>query len=278
MESQNRIQAKTKIESRLLENKGSNSSTVKKIAADIEQKIFNAFPNEYEMKIDNLLNLLPKYYHLHPEDSIYNKVMHGKIDINELIKLDHSKFQKFSPRIEILKLFGGNLKKYAPHISDAKINEIVIEMEKSCFNMAVAICKNSDDPPCRNWSSQVFVGIYSSKCATVNNYIDPSSEACKLYGTEVIDKLLIDIDFAKEIGKKTEKELCPQAMARERAEILARTSQKIEEKESIMFRCPHCGERRCTYQTVQRRALDEAPDYSCKCLNPACMRRFTGKN
>jgi DNA-directed RNA polymerase subunit M/transcription elongation factor TFIIS len=56
-----------------------------------------------------------------------------------------------------------------------------------------------------------------------------------------------------------------------------RAEQKVAEKESNLFRCPHCGMRRCTYLEVQRRSLDEAPDYLCRCLNPQCGRRFTGR-
>ena len=75
-------------------------------------------------------------------------------------------------------------------------------------------------------------------------------------------------------AKKPVAELCPQATAVERAEIQKRAVQKVEEKVSELFRCPHCGARRSTYREVQRRGLDEPPDYLCFCQ--ACKRRFNG--
>ena len=76
-------------------------------------------------------------------------------------------------------------------------------------------------------------------------------------------------------GHPTVGETDEAAIAAERAEIASRSAQRIIEKESALFRCPHCGARRCSYIEVQRRSLDEAPDYICKCL--ACNHKVTGR-
>lgn len=147
--------------------------------------------------------------------------------------------------------------------------------ELSCYNASVRTSKESEEPPRRQWDSAPFVDIYSTRCGTIAALLDPDSASCQEYGPVLVGRLLSGELSPDQLGDMTEKELCPQATAAERAEIERRSGQTIQEKESIMFRCPHCGVRRCTYREVQRRSLDEAPDYLCHCLN--CDRDFTGR-
>jgi DNA-directed RNA polymerase subunit M/transcription elongation factor TFIIS len=91
-----------------------------------------------------------------------------------------------------------------------------------------------------------------------------------------VPKLLDGTIKPEALGDMTSEALCPQATAAERADIAKRATQRVETKESTLFRCPHCGERRCSYQQVQRRSLDESPDYLCMCLS--CNRRFNGRS
>jgi DNA-directed RNA polymerase subunit M/transcription elongation factor TFIIS len=149
-------------------------------------------------------------------------------------------------------------------------------IEVSCFNAAVRASRESEEPPRRQWDSPPFVDIYSTRCGTIAGLLDPTSSSCRAYGATLVQRLLAGALRPEQLGELTEKELCPQAMAAERAEIAKRSEQRVAEKESMMFRCPHCGQRRCTYREVQRRSLDEAPDYLCFCLN--CNHRFTGRS
>jgi hypothetical protein len=149
------------------------------------------------------------------------------------------------------------------------------EIEVSCYNAAVRISKESEDPPRRQWDSPAFVDIYGTRCGTINGLLDPDSSACQAYGAILVPKILAGAISPAALGDMSAKDLCPQATVAERAEIAKRVVQKVQMKESTLFRCPHCNERRCTYQEVQRRSLDEAPDYLCLCLS--CDRRFTGR-
>jgi DNA-directed RNA polymerase subunit M/transcription elongation factor TFIIS len=199
------------------------------------------------------------------------------------------------PRETIRRLFVRTLMRAAPAF--ARERERALEaaraIEVSCFNAAVRASKESEEPPRRQWCSPAFVDIYSTRCGTITALLDPASTASRAYPAAPLAERLLLSCFGEtlggpgeglsplrpdDLGDLTEKELCPQATAAERAEIAKRSVQKIVEKESNLFRCPHCTERRCTYQEVQRRSLDEAPDYFCRCLNPKCGRRFTGRS
>jgi DNA-directed RNA polymerase subunit M/transcription elongation factor TFIIS len=161
--------------------------------------------------------------------------------------------------------------------------ETARQIEVSCFNASVRASKESEEPPRRQWDSPVFVDIYSTRCGTIAVLLNPASAPCRAYKSNglLISRLLGESGVMslspEDLGELNEKELCPAAVAKERAEIAMRAEQKVAEKESNLFRCPHCGMRRCTYLEVQRRSLDEAPDYLCRCLNPQCGRRFTGR-
>ena len=160
---------------------------------------------------------------------------------------------------------------------DRYIINLATEIEKSCFNATIQISKKSEEPPHRNWDSPIFYDIYSTRCGVILNILNPNSITCKTYGNKLLLSLLNDEIKASEIGFMSEKELCPESIAIECAEIEKRKGQKIEEKISTLFECPFCKQRKCSFTQVQLRSADEAPDYKCKCLNPECLRRFKGK-
>jgi DNA-directed RNA polymerase subunit M/transcription elongation factor TFIIS len=154
--------------------------------------------------------------------------------------------------------------------------ETARDIEVSCYNASVRISKESEDPPRRQWDSLPFIDIYGTRCGTISVLLDPLSTACQAYGATLAPHILDGTIALSEIGNMTAKELCPQSSALEQAEINKRVIQKVQMKESSLFKCPNCNARRCTYQEVQRRSLDEAPDYLCLCLS--CNRRFTGRS
>lgn len=152
--------------------------------------------------------------------------------------------------------------------------DIATALEASCYDASVDISIASEKPPCRRWDSPGFVDIYSCRCGTVANLINPNSTSCRIYGTKFLDSLFNGDIKPNAVGSMTAAQLCPESGAFEREVIKNRSTQEVKFKESNLFRCPQCGERRCTYQEVQRRALDEAPDYICSCIE--CGHHFTG--
>jgi DNA-directed RNA polymerase subunit M/transcription elongation factor TFIIS len=166
------------------------------------------------------------------------------------------------------------------HSSYAEAPETALDaaraIEVSCYNAAVRASRESEDPPRRQWDSPAFVDIYGGRCGLISCLLDPESQSCREYGTGLVTRILDGSITLDELGSAPTKDLCPQATANERALLSKRAAQHIEEKESNLFRCPHCGVRRCTYTQVQRRALDEAPDYECYCLG--CNRGFKGRS
>jgi transcription elongation factor S-II len=154
--------------------------------------------------------------------------------------------------------------------------KIAKTIEKSCYNAIIDKSKNSENPPCRKWTSIVFLEMYSNKCGMIYNLLDITSNTYNIYKPRLVyDILEKKIDLTT-IGFIPEKILCSQSIIKEKEEIEIRSEQYVKEKESNLFRCPKCKQRKITYKEVQLRALDEAPDYICRCLN--CGHTFKGKN
>jgi DNA-directed RNA polymerase subunit M/transcription elongation factor TFIIS len=148
------------------------------------------------------------------------------------------------------------------------------QIESACYNQALAITRLTDTR--RQWDCEVFVSIYSARCGTVNVHLDPRSTVSAAYDSaEALLQSLWDGELKpKTLGTMEATELCPEATKKERELIALRSQQAVVQKASGIFRCPFCKERRCSYETVQRRALDESADFDCVCLNPMCGRTF----
>lgn len=218
-------------------------------------------------------------------DEITAILLHsGRMTAANVVETGLSPPEEPEPREVIRRLFLKTLIGASPAFASDRHRalETARMIELSCFNAAVRASKESENPPRRQWDSPAFVDIYSTRCGTIAAHLNPASAPSQAYKGEVrlIDRLLGESGghlSPEDLGDLSEKDLCPAATAKERAEISMRAEQKVVEKESNLFRCPHCGERRCTYIEVQRRSLDEVPDYPCRCLNPACKRRFMGR-
>jgi DNA-directed RNA polymerase subunit M/transcription elongation factor TFIIS len=249
-----------------------------------------------------------------PDDVVGLQYLAGRRRAEEVVADSRQTSDDPDPREVIRRLFVRTLMRAAAAYAQDRERalETARAIEVSCYNAAVRASKASEEPPRRQWDSPAFVDIYSTRCGTITILLDPSSSACRAYpAAPLVERLLAGTEPSREapgesvpsaradttqgtasdsdpapplplplrpedLGDMTEKELCPQATAAERAEIAKRSEQKVAEKESNLFRCPHCGARRCTYREVQRRSLDEAPDYLCYCLS--CNRRFTGRS
>jgi DNA-directed RNA polymerase subunit M/transcription elongation factor TFIIS len=225
-----------------------------------------------------------------PDDVLALMYFSRRLTANELIERCLAPPEELEPRETIRRLFVKTLMQASPILAHDRNRalELARAIEVSCFNASVRASKESEEPPRRQWDSPAFVDIYSTRCGTIAMLLNPSSSSCRAYGGDNLVQRLLGAEGVPPLGAEgvpplspealgslSEKELCPEATVQERAEIAKRSEQKVVEKESNLFRCTHCGERRCTYVEVQRRSLDEAPDYMCYCLS--CSRRFTGR-
>lgn len=145
-------------------------------------------------------------------------------------------------------------------------------IEISCYNETIHISKTNGIH--RNWSDPTFINIYGTRCGSIFSLLDPESISCKAYGDTAMLKLINGEIKANQIGHMAVVDICPQSRDKESAEIAIRSEQKVLKKVSDLFKCPHCFARRCEYQQVQIRSLDEAPDYFCLCLD--CNKQFKG--
>lgn len=244
-------------------------------ATQIEHAIHTKFAGVQYVGSARIINtIIGQQNGIFPDEIPGIMFLDGRITVDRLVALCLTPIE-LDPREIIRRMFVRTLLN-AETMTRENIVNTARAIESSCFNAAVRISKMSEDPPRRQWDSSAFVDIYGTRCGAINGLLDPQSSVCKTYGASLLHRLQNGTIMADTLGDMPARELCPEAMDVERAEIAKRATQKVKLKESSLFRCPHCGERRCTYQEVQRRSLDEAPDYLCLCLN--CNRRFTGRS
>jgi len=251
----------------------SNDNNVKYYATKFENELFELLSfSDYLRKIANISSIIQVQYGYFPDEIIFLKYMDNSLTLLEILNYNIN----ISSRDRIIRLFISIIfKEYKLLLSHKEILKIAKTIEKSCYNHIILQCKNLEDPPCRKWTSSVFLTMYSNKCGVIYNLLNYNSSSNRLYNSTLLENIINNKINIKEIGSKSEKELCPKSIELEKKQIELRSEQHVKEKESNLFRCPKCKERRVTYREVQLRSIDEAPDYSCKCLN--CGSRFKGK-
>lgn len=167
------------------------------------------------------------------------------------------------------------LSKSAEFAADpVRLKETVLRIETSCFNHVIARCRESGSNIIRSWEDPLFLSSYSSRCATLGLNLDPESSVGRAFGAEALEALVAGRLHPDSMGKLSSVELCPGASRREREEIETRAQQKVREKTSQLYKCPHCGVRDATYEEVQTRSADEPADIFCSCKN--CGGKFKG--
>lgn len=229
----------------------------------------------YRAELARALELAQAQVGPFPEDTLGQRYAAGGLSAAELLA---SRPAALDPREAVRRQFVRALMAADARYGDKQLAlDTAAAIESACYNATVRISKGESDPPRRQWEEPLFVDIYSTRCGSVYGLLDPESTPSRLYDPQVVQRLLSGALTPAEIGQLEERELCPRALAAERAEIAARSAQRVVAKESAIFACPHCKERRCTYTEVQRRSLDEPPDYICVCLNERCRRQFTGR-
>ena len=247
------------------------------------------------IKLDSVINYLNEILEirlsLHPLESIgclYVMKKINEVDILQNIKLNalanytnfnhielsFPKLSNLTPRTIILLKIIDNMFLYEEYKNDIKLLiDIAKCIEKSCYRATIHNCRNSDDPPPRNWESSSFVEIYySARCGIILRLLSPNSASCKEFGCVLVNKILDGQIDPDNVGFMNESEICPESQEFEKIDIKKRMDVKIEEKTSNLYQCPSCKERKCTYTTVQKRSLDEASGVSCECT--VCKYKF----
>jgi len=285
--TQQRTDAREGLKKQLQAAATTTTASTEVVAAAIEQAAYAAatlahrsapkssLVDLYTVQIGTVSDLLPSQIGKFPDEVAATMLLNQQLTVADLflsqtIVAAHPDARETGRRLFVRALNAG-----APELGRARIQEMATAIEVSCYNAAVQISKESSDPPRRSWDSPAFVDIYSTRCGAVHCALDPGSASCASYGPQLLPRILSGEVAIASVGDMTERSMCPPATAEERAEIAMRSAQRVVEKESTLFSCPHCKARRCTYIEVQRRSLDEAPDYICRCL--ACNRKFTGK-
>ena len=249
--------------------------------AALEAAVYEAMraqpKTEYAHHLGRLIDVLDRPIGTLPDETACNEFARARICAGDLLSGAVQARAQPAARATCTRLFARALIAASDEFArdPERTRALATALEVACFNAAVRTSKESAEPSRRAWDSPVFVDIYSTRCGAIYSALDPASASCRTYGPQLTARLLSGELTPGALGEMSERDMCPPALAAERAEIASRSAQRIIEKESALFRCPHCGARRCSYIEVQRRSLDEAPDYICKCL--ACNHKFTGR-
>jgi len=173
-------------------------------------------------------------------------------------------------------------------LNDEFIVDISFKMETSCQNACIDKALNRNIPIF--WDSMFFVEQYSNILYTLmsnmdtgsdindNNCVDDRYVVDRLYGHCVISKLfknaiynvdrlcetlnLIDVN---KIGYYNSEKLNPYINSSYIDNIKIREKQKINEKTSIMYKCPQCKMRNTKFRKIQTASMDEGDTLFITC-------------
>lgn len=146
------------------------------------------------------------------------------------------------------------------------------EIERGIFNFVIQDCQANGDSIMRSWADPAFVSHYSARAGVILDHLNPESEVVAKYGPKLVHDILQKRVAPSKVGSLKAIDLCPEAFKAEAEVINLRKKQIVVKKETTMWRCPQCGERKSTYWEVQDRSADEAPSIYCMCS--VCHTRF----
>ena len=173
------------------------------------------------------------------------------------------------PRAEYRIMFHNIL---SAHIDSDRSKHIATQMEIGCYNECIRKCVNSEDAIQRRWESELFVYVYSERCATVYSNLDPQAAAVTQYKSTLLQNIIDGSIQPIDVGTMSADELCPNASQNERAEIELRSCQKVKTNSSKLYKCRNCGAKDCDTHERQMRASDEPADIFITCN--VCSCRF----
>ena len=185
----------------------------------------------------------------------------------EELPVRHKMLNKFIETLDEIKYF-----------SKKEIEYISIELEKSCYNLVIKTCTFSKKAPKKTWSNNYFMTLYSTKCGSILSLLGKDSETAINYPDFHLKfikemKDYENFDFDKMVSQDFAT-VCKDSIEKEQEEINIRRAQKVKLATSTLFKCPKCKKKNCSYEVVQLRSLDEAPDYKCTCFE--CGNTFKG--
>jgi len=163
-----------------------------------------------------------------------------------------------------------------------KLIPIIIaeRIEQSCYNRTIAECKR--DGVDRFWINKIFKNRYVNICNRIISNLNPdgivnSTNDNPFYTFELIISLNSQYECKNRrkltnIAYLTSYELNPQCNAIEINDINERKKIKLKEKVSKTIKCPVCGEKKTTYEEVQKRAADEPSTTVYKCTH--CLHKW----
>lgn len=150
-------------------------------------------------------------------------------------------------------------------LSEDAQNEILSEIERGCYNEAIALAEESGIY-C-NFDNPAFISQYSLICHRVGAHLDASS----LVGiTPVLGRILSGELDPVSVARLKSVELYPDASAKLRDDIETRLRQDITPKTSSRYKCKKCGGTETSVREYQSRAGDEASTTSIKCIREGC--------
>ncbi|GFR89424.1 transcription factor SII homolog [Elysia marginata] len=256
------------------------------LAGSLEQASFDAAQyagtdhwSRYATIYNGLIKALPERYGDFLEDTLAGHIASGRMTEAEATAAEtYEAYTQHNPRRQGRALFYSILSQDprfdAPR--EEKRRSFASEIERGCYNAAIARCVNSADAYHRQWSSPMFVAVYSARVGLVSANIDPAGSVLQNVesSTWALDKLAEGEWRPEALGAMTDTELCPQAGQAERDKVHTRINQKINEKTSSFFACPRCRKRNHTYRQIQVRSADEISTFMCTCKE--CGENYEG--
>jgi len=145
---------------------------------------------------------------------------------------------------------------------------IIVAIEKSCFNYAVRQINNRNFIP--TWKSPEMTDIYNSICYKLTESLDCKSNLKSDSTVERIVEKSIDLAL---ISYMTDVELCPMNNIEIKLKVESRWKQNIDIKTTSIYTCDKCGEDQIMINRMQLRGQDEGT--STQCLCGYCGHRWT---
>lgn len=200
-------------------------------------------PDHYntETEVKSIVPL--KAYHYHPP---YNRLRRAK-----------------------LILFGNVLSEYSK-FNDSTYDErlkIIDAIEKSCKNQTIE--KAQETNIVATWVNDLFCELYNGVCYRVSSNLEKNGLVAN---PTFANDMLNDKQSLNNIANLTSVEMYP-----DRYEIIRKRIQLSKEIEQTMkttslYTCGKCFEKKCTYENLYNRSLDEGVNLKLTCVN--CGHEF----
>jgi DNA-directed RNA polymerase subunit M/transcription elongation factor TFIIS len=142
-----------------------------------------------------------------------------------------------------------------------KCGQIAIEIEKGCYDQAVAEVNGWGIT--LDFSDKRFTDRYSAITYKVISNLDPTSS---IGSWELYDNIISGAVLPKDVAGMKSEEMTPGSTKVIRNEIEARRCQTIDRKVSRAYYCNICKRNETTFEEYQSRAADESSTKSIKCL------------